>query len=314
MLFKILLVLFIVIIVISIVIFVHVEYIDFVKEHSLLLKKVIDINKKYCFNDIEEFHLIHYYDNELSYDKINERDYLVYELVFEKNEVKNAMSNVLENQNIYDFYKDEITSIKIFGEFDTEVTLKNADKLLRIEKKLFNKLVKKPTIIFEIEVTLYLTNIEGRVLDEKSKTFDAIEIEDILVRLEDKTNDFYHDKEIWDSICLVERGKVSNRMRFAIYDRDNHRCKKCGRRTDNLEIDHIIPISKGGKSTYDNLQTLCHWCNIEKSNKIEPSYELTMKSKYGICPQCGAPLRLINGKYGQFYGCMNYPNCKYTKM
>ena len=35
-----------------------------------------------------------------------------------------------------------------------------------------------------------------------------------------------------------------------------------------LEVDHIIPISKGGKTEPDNLQTLCWKCNRTKSNKI----------------------------------------------
>ena len=35
------------------------------------------------------------------------------------------------------------------------------------------------------------------------------------------------------------------------------------------EIDHIFPISKGGKSTYDNLQTLCRRCNKLKGNSID---------------------------------------------
>ena len=58
-------------------------------------------------------------------------------------------------------------------------------------------------------------------------------------------------------------------MRFFIYSRDNYRCKLCGRseRQDYLEIDHIKPISKGGKSTLDNLQTLCRTCNKQKGNK-----------------------------------------------
>ena len=32
----------------------------------------------------------------------------------------------------------------------------------------------------------------------------------------------------------------------------------------------------------------------------------------GLCPRCGGELVLRNGKYGQFYGCSNYPRCKYT--
>lgn len=57
-------------------------------------------------------------------------------------------------------------------------------------------------------------------------------------------------------------------MRFSIYERDGYRCCKCGisDRYAQLEIDHILPIAKGGKTTYDNLQTLCHKCNMEKGD------------------------------------------------
>ena len=34
--------------------------------------------------------------------------------------------------------------------------------------------------------------------------------------------------------------------------------------------------------------------------------------KEGKCPRCGGELRLRNGKFGAFYGCSNYPKCKYT--
>ncbi|MBO4667476.1 MAG: HNH endonuclease [Bacilli bacterium] len=58
-------------------------------------------------------------------------------------------------------------------------------------------------------------------------------------------------------------------MRFSIYARDGNRCRKCGRRTGDLEIDHIIPIAKGGKSTYENLQTLCKSCNKKKGSSLD---------------------------------------------
>jgi hypothetical protein len=34
---------------------------------------------------------------------------------------------------------------------------------------------------------------------------------------------------------------------------------------------------------------------------------------FGICPRCGGSLQLRSGKYGNFYGCSNYPKCKFTK-
>ena len=45
------------------------------------------------------------------------------------------------------------------------------------------------------------------------------------------------------------------------------KCKICGS-TENLQIDHIIPISKNGKNEETNIQILCSKCNRKKSDKI----------------------------------------------
>lgn len=64
---------------------------------------------------------------------------------------------------------------------------------------------------------------------------------------------------------------INLRMRFLVMKRDNFRCCLCGASpaTDpsvELHIDHIHPWSKGGETTFDNLQTLCSKCNLGKSN------------------------------------------------
>jgi hypothetical protein len=66
--------------------------------------------------------------------------------------------------------------------------------------------------------------------------------------------------------------KVMPAMRWQVFQRDNWKCVSCGRSAANdviLHVDHIIPRSKGGKDELDNFQTLCHLCNIGKSNKDE---------------------------------------------
>lgn len=62
--------------------------------------------------------------------------------------------------------------------------------------------------------------------------------------------------------------KPKRDYRQAIFDRDGFACVKCGV-SEDLTVDHIIPISKGGKETLDNLQTLCKICNSKKGNKLE---------------------------------------------
>ncbi len=247
------------------------EYNDFVTDHSILLKKIREVNQKYHFKKVESPKLKNKYDNENYFNDISPTDYLTYELVNLKNQVKSSIRDVVYNSNKLDAYNDEIKNIKIFGKYDAEISVKDIDKLNRIERRLANQLIQKPTVRFEIEVELFLTDLNGNILDCKAEKFDVEEIENLLDRLENKTNDFYHDRSIWDSLCRVERGKVTNKLRLDIYKRNHNRCVKCGSMM-NLEIDHIKPISKGGKSTIDNLQTLCHSCNVKKSNLIESNF------------------------------------------
>lgn len=54
--------------------------------------------------------------------------------------------------------------------------------------------------------------------------------------------------------------------RHRIYKRDGHRCVYCGN-SKQLTIDHVIPKSKGGKNTWENLVTCCTKCNLKKSDR-----------------------------------------------
>ena len=47
-------------------------------------------------------------------------------------------------------------------------------------------------------------------------------------------------------------------------------------------------------------------------NVKEAKYRTDSKISSGICPQCGGTLVMRNGRYGSFYGCSNYPRCKFT--
>ena len=57
--------------------------------------------------------------------------------------------------------------------------------------------------------------------------------------------------------------KISDQVRWEVWERDNFTCVHCGSRRD-LSIDHIYPQSKGGKATLENCQTLCRKCNSKK--------------------------------------------------
>lgn len=67
------------------------------------------------------------------------------------------------------------------------------------------------------------------------------------------------------------RREISDRQRFRILVRDGFRCKSCGASPliqpgVELHVDHILPWSKGGETTDDNLESKCKQCNLGKGN------------------------------------------------
>jgi len=67
------------------------------------------------------------------------------------------------------------------------------------------------------------------------------------------------------------RGSMTNSKRYDVLRRDQFQCVLCGDSGSeaNLEVDHIIPVSKGGSDEMKNLRCLCFKCNRGKHSKIE---------------------------------------------
>jgi hypothetical protein len=76
----------------------------------------------------------------------------------------------------------------------------------------------------------------------------------------------------WRKSAAGQRALMTTKLRNFVKERDNHTCTYCSVSLAVephllLEVDHIIPVSKGGLTTLDNLQALCWRCNRTKSNK-----------------------------------------------
>lgn len=244
------------------------KYTKFIEEHSIGLKQLKRINKRYHFFYIPDFDEEHTYDNENCYDTVSCEDYLVYVLVNNEKGIRKAMKDCQTNIHLWREYETEIKETCIKNEYDTNSLPKNKKYLQNLESEILTDTLLKPTLHFSITISLERRDMGDSYKESKTAVFEPKEISDLLRLINQKDGYFYRVKDIWDALCRVERGKVSNRMRFATFRRDGERCKRCGSRR-NLEIDHIVPISKGGKSIYSNLQTLCHRCNVKKGTNIE---------------------------------------------
>lgn len=96
--------------------------------------------------------------------------------------------------------------------------------------------------------------------------------------------------------------------------------------TYHIDANNVIPLS-GLK------RTLSSGVSVLTVRQMETAYSLLLASKteistkehveniraqqwnveHGICPRCGGKLVLRNGKYGEFWGCSNYPKCRFIK-
>lgn len=57
-------------------------------------------------------------------------------------------------------------------------------------------------------------------------------------------------------------------LRIQILARDSYTCRYCGSRVGPFHVDHVVPWSKGGPNTVENLVTACKFCNLRKGTKI----------------------------------------------
>ncbi|MFZ2493549.1 MAG: HNH endonuclease [Thermoanaerobaculia bacterium] len=118
-----------------------------------------------------------------------------------------------------------------------------------------------------------------RAVDSQYRTYEFVEWADIPVQPSDT---FVSTPRRNILIPLVVQLLVFDKMprqevkfsRANIYLRDQNRCQYCGRKfpSSELSLDHVVPISRGGKSTWDNVVCACLPCNVRKGNKLLSEY------------------------------------------
>lgn len=194
-----------------------------------------------------------------------------------------AMRNVFGHDDRYMIYHGTSTVVDNF----------KADKMFAYLVKYFNMNISFDTIRYLRQLEICTENLYMDVVDEGLNT-------DILTRLYPtftmtydspggrvhRTSCVYFDHAMVHDVRLYvenamsksnftkrQRSKMTPALREYIKKRDHYTCQICG---DNihknpdliLEVDHIIPVSKGGETVEYNLQALCRTCNRKKSNKL----------------------------------------------
>lgn len=65
---------------------------------------------------------------------------------------------------------------------------------------------------------------------------------------------------------VLKDGDLTREDWIEVLDQHDRKCAYCGT-TENIELDHVVPLSKGGRHTKSNVQPLCRSCNARKGAK-----------------------------------------------
>ena len=235
------------------------------KENLILIES---LNNQYSSNYIKidyNREIIINYQSKYDFEKIEPED-ILYNQVKTHNYIK-VIEDIKSNNNQYKKY------IQLFDDIITKINKSKYKKIYLSNEKfieyskgyLRNRLVKKPQMYFELHIKTIYETPTGRNKYTKSKNFYEKDIYNTIEQI--KNDDLY--RQTYEFHKLNERSKMSNKLRFEVFKRDKYTCKICGRKQSDgvkLHVDHINPVSKGGKTLFENLQTLCDSCNLGKSN------------------------------------------------
>lgn len=119
---------------------------------------------------------------------------------------------------------------------------------------------------FSGRVTFYCRDCKGRTTVERGPALESrtARVEQLLEEMQARWDEFRVTK-------LRERGTVAVGLRFRVFQRDGFRCRYCGVSIESgtiLHADHVVPESKGGPTTLENLVTACIDCNLGKSDRL----------------------------------------------
>lgn len=119
--------------------------------------------------------------------------------------------------------------------------------------------------VLNVEYRFTYTSNGGMAQRSFSVPMNEDNIAELIYELENKLSA--------NALAKEQRALMTTKLRTQIKKRDNYTCCQCGNSAHAepnllLEIDHIIPVSKGGLTREDNLQTLCWKCNRSKGAKI----------------------------------------------
>ncbi len=275
---------------------------EVIEVNSEKVKEIEELNKDFKKISSKKHNVLEREYSRKSLDRVNGDDVIKYHIENDIKGLRTDIENSIYNISLLDEYEKNVA--KILEQESINNTKYSDKKYKRIENIVLDKVIyTKKDFLIRVSLEVYYRSNGGRINESRNGFRNYDELLELYKEWENGKK--------YEVTKRQERKIMNDDIRYNVLKRDNFTCQKCGITSKDgakLEVDHIIPLSKGGKTVMSNLQTLCDRCNSGKSDKTKEDFETN-----DVCPRCGGTLVKRSGKYGTFMGCSNYPKCRYIK-
>jgi len=251
--------------------FLEKYFFNTVKKSSKVLSDIEAINNKIKYKNIKKVYLYSYTCiSRAEFNHFELDNYFIEIIGDNKSHFQNLIKAVECNKKEAIKYKKLLGKIDFTKSKEIARTVKIPFRIYqRIERICYQeKILSNMVTDIEIVCRKEYTTPTGRTHTWIDETYNYKQ----LLHFYEKAQIIKEQREIRRGQIEYERSLMTNSLRYEILRRDNYKCQICGSTVKDgvkLHIDHIVPVSKGGHTTPDNLRVLCDRCNLGKSDKLE---------------------------------------------
>ncbi len=244
------------------------KHYDEVYHNSELLRELRKLNLSvHFYEDIDRYYeYTAWCDRKLTYDKFSVLHYFAEYIRDNLVETSRIVEHTEANCKTFLEYHEKCRTL-----YDSKhyVPRDKRDKYyIKIEKQIFEEELINPVIEFKFRVYKKYVSPAGRKYYYDYCDYDCKQVSLCIDTVRKEINEAI----AYRSTIQFERARMTDSLRYDVMKRDGFRCQICGATQADgvkLHVDHIRPVSKGGKTVMSNLRTLCDRCNLGKSAKYD---------------------------------------------
>ena len=232
-----------------------------VKQTSDRFTALQDLNQRYHFYELPKTRVERYtLKSKREFDSFDPQTKMMMRVDDNHDLYEQLIQQTKYNKDLFHEYQRELDKLPITE--TTPVKRLKIYKYHQIENAICIENIQRPVLNIKYCVLWEYTSPQGRKHYHEAQSYN-----------EDDINNFFRElkkTEIYKKSKSYQRSLMTPSLRYDVMRRDGFRCVLCGRTVNDgikLHVDHIMPIAKGGKTVKSNLRTLCHECNLGKSDK-----------------------------------------------